>query len=240
MKITTILNCYKRPEYLKEQIKAIKQQTIESEILIWYNKPEDAQQYDITNLGVKTITCNFNFKFYGRFAAALLAKTKFVSVFDDDTIPGNKWYENCIASICEKPGIYGTSGVVLHEDRYTPNHKVGWNGKFPNQEIQEVDLVGHAWFLEKKHLEYMWREEPISWDNGEDMHLSYCAQKFGNIKTYVPPHPHKDFEMWGSKKGHEYGTDLNASWRKQEHMKIRNQIASDQIKKGWKILKHKN
>jgi len=237
MKITTILNCYKRPQYLKEQIEAIQSQTIPSEIIIWYNKPKEGMQYDIAKLGVKTITCNHNFKFHGRFAAALLARTEYVALFDDDTIPGNKWYENCLNCESQNSGIYGTSGVILHKNSYNPNHKVGWNGVPPNEEIQEVDLVGHAWFMKKENLEYMWREEPVSWENGEDMQLSYCAQKYGNVRTFVPPHPKNDIEMWGSKKGMEYGNDFSASWRRGQHMALRDQIASEQICRGWKTIR---
>jgi hypothetical protein len=142
--ITVILNCYKRPEYLKEQIEAIKSQTIPpEEIIVWYNKPEEQEQYDLSNLGANIILCDKNYKFHGRFTAALMAKTKYVAIFDDDTIPGKMWFENCLSSMKKKRGIYGTSGVVLHGDKYLPNHKVGWNGKTPNEEIVQVDLVGH-------------------------------------------------------------------------------------------------
>ena len=52
-----------------------------------------------------------------------------------------------------------------------------------------VDLVGHAWFLKKPMLRFMWAEEPVSWENGEDIHLSYMALKHGGLGTYVPAHP---------------------------------------------------
>ena len=236
--ITVILNCYKRPHYIKEQIAAIKNQTVQPEaIIIWYNKPEDSQQYDLSGLGAKIILCDHNYKFHGRFSAALLARTKYVAIFDDDTMPGTKWFENCLESMNKKPGIYGASGVVLHSDQYTPNHKVGWNGAFVNEEIVEVDLVGHAWFLERDVLKYLWMESPYSWDNGEDMQLSFFAQKYGNVKTYVPPHPASQRQLWGSTRGMEYGNDSKASWRKTSHMQLRNKIAKQQIDNGWKTVR---
>jgi hypothetical protein len=80
--ITVILNCYKRPQYLQEQIEAIRFQTIQPEdIWVWYNKPEDQEQYDISNLGCKVVTCNYNYKFHGRFAYGLLAQTEYVAFF---------------------------------------------------------------------------------------------------------------------------------------------------------------
>ena len=75
--ITVILNCYKRPQYLQEQIKSIlNQSTPPEDIWIWYNKPEDQEQYDLSNLGCKVVTCNHNYKFHGRFAYGLLAQTE--------------------------------------------------------------------------------------------------------------------------------------------------------------------
>tara|TARA_Y100000385_G_scaffold37666_1_gene35134 strand:+ start:33534 stop:34253 length:720 start_codon:yes stop_codon:yes gene_type:complete len=238
--VTVILNCYKRPQYLKEQIEAIKNQTIDvDEIIVWYNKPEDEKQYNISGLGARVIMCDSNFKFHGRFAAALLAKSKYVALFDDDTIPGTKWFENCINCMETHPGIYGSSGVVCETEYYEPNYKVGWNGNPNNEEITEVDLVGHAWFMKRQDVEYLWREEPYSWDNGEDMQLSYYAQKYGGVKTYVPPHPTSDIEMWGSKNGMKYGNDFKASWRKSNHMQLRNEIVNRQIENGWKTVKQK-
>lgn len=235
--ITVILNCYKRPQYLQEQIEAIKAQTISTEdIWIWSNKPENQNQQDLSHLGVKTIMCNHNFKFHGRFALGLLAKTKYVAFFDDDTIPGNKWFENCINTINQGyNGILGTTGVLLEGNYYTPNVKVGWNGG-GNNHPQEVDLVGHAWFMEKNHLRYLWYEDPVSWDNGEDMQLSYQAQKYGGIKTYVPPHPPSDLSLWGSTKGIAYGNDNNANWKIHNHTPLRNIIVKEQIKRGWKTV----
>lgn len=238
--ITVILNCYKRPQYLQEQIEAIQNQSIPPEdIWIWYNKPEDQEQYDLSNLGCKVVTCNHNFKFHGRFAYGLLAQTEYVAFFDDDTIPGNKWFENCLNTIKQGyDGILGSTGVLLEGKSYTPNKKVGWNGGGNNETI-EVDLVGHSWFMKKDYLRYLWYEDPISWDNGEDMQLSYQAQKYGKVSTYVPPHPNNDFSIWGSlpTKGQVLGDDMNASWRKSSHQELRNNIVRQQINKGWKLVK---
>lgn len=240
--ITTILNCYKRPEYLTRQIEAIRTQTITPhDIWIWYNKPDNGIQYDLFNLECKVVTANHNFKFHGRFAFGLLAQTKYVAFFDDDTIPGNQWFESCMNTINKGyDGILGTTGVVLKSNSYDPNYKVGWNGVQSN-EVTEVDLVGHAWFMKRDYLKYLWYEEPISWENGEDMQLSYLAQKHGSIKTYVPPHPKNNIDIWGSlpTDGMKYGNDVNASWRNQSHSTLRNEIAQKQIKRGWELVKDK-
>ena len=246
--ITIILNCYKRPEYLKEQIEAIENQTIKpKEIWIWYNNPEDREQIDLSEEfgDYKIINSNHNFKFHGRFALGLLAQTEYVVFFDDDTIPGPRWFENCFNTL-EKTGdaILGTAGVLFTGELDTYNYgrhaKIGWIGGNHN-EITKVDLVGHSWFLRKQNLKYLFYEEPMTWDNGEDIQLSYLALKYGNIETYVPPHPPENQDLWGSMKktGWDYGTDSSASWKKGSHMDLRNQIVINYRDHGWVPSKHR-
>lgn len=234
--ITVILNAYKRTDYLKEQVEAVRNQSIPPEdIWIWYNKPEDREQIELDAPGCKIVQCNHNFKFHGRFALGLLAQTPYVAFFDDDTIPSHRWFENCINTIdqgCD--GILGTIGVVLTGDAYAPNYKVGWD--FPNEHTHEVDLVGHGWFLNKEHLRYMWYEEPLSWDNGEDIQLSYLALKHGNVRTYVPPHPKEETELWGNnpKTATKYANDKDANGvHAPSHFPLRQRVASSYIKDGW-------
>tara|TARA_R100000406_G_scaffold84076_1_gene66897 strand:+ start:1978 stop:2712 length:735 start_codon:yes stop_codon:yes gene_type:complete len=240
--ITVILNCYKRVQYLEEQIQAIKDQSIPAEdIWIWYNKPEDAPSEDLTKYGCKTFYSTENMKYHARFAIALMAKTKYVAFFDDDTIPGKNWFKNCIDTInAGYDGILGTIGVrPSTPESYYPMNKVGW-GSSGNTEPVEVDLVGHAWFMDKNHLRYMWMEDPVTWENAEDMQISWLAQKHGGVKTYVPPHPKDDQSLWGSHpdKAVKYGSDEVASWiaNKDNHFKDRDQALRDQVARGWRLL----
>ena len=231
--ITVILNCYKRPQYLQEQIEAIRNQTVPvDDIWVWYNKPEDQSQYDITKLGCKVATCNHNFKFHGRFAFGLLAQTQYIAFFDDDTIPGPKWFENCLNQLDNENLILGTTGVRYLGEAYDPLEKIGWNGVKSNT-TEYVDLVGHAWFMKKSTLKYLWEEEPISWENGEDIQLSGFAYKYGGIQTAVPPHPKDDLDMWGSIRGMQYGNDQQASHWKSNHSPLRNNISSTLMKGGY-------
>ena len=107
------------------------------------------------------------------------------------------------------PGILGSAGIILDNCSYNPHTRAGW--PLPNPEVKEVDLVGHAWFMERSVIPYLWREKPPTWDNGEDIQLSYSAQRYGNIKTYCPPHPPDDKSWWGSIKGNALGIDEVAS-----------------------------
>lgn len=234
MEITTILNGYNRAIYLNEQIRSIKNQTIKSsDILLWYNKGE-TPQIKLSD-DIKIAYCNYNFKFHGRFAFALLAKTEYVAIFDDDCIPGSRWFENCLESIKKCNGIIGTTGVVLNSNDYEDSYKIGYNATL-NDNLEEVDLVGHAWFFKREWLQYMWYEYPISWENGEDIQFSYLCQKYGGINTYVAPHREADKDRWGNIKSY-YSADQFASYKKQNHSTLRNEIVKKAIDQGWKTKK---
>jgi hypothetical protein len=133
--------------------------------------------------------------------------------------------------------ILGTSGVLLQNDIYEGSKKIGWNGKH-NDKLEYVDLVGHAWFMRKSTLRYLWEKTPLSWDNGEDIQLSSWAFQYGGIKTAVPPHPINNKKLWGSLKGNELGNDNKASWLKTNHTSLRNEIVNKIIKEGYiRVLK---
>ena len=125
--ITVILCAYNRPHLLTEQINAIKAQSVPvSDIWLWYNQGSKPQK----NLpDIKTAFCNHNFKFFGRFAFAMLAQTDYVALFDDDTIPGPDWLKQCLAYMKTHEGILGTTGIQLTKKSYAPHIKIGWNGR---------------------------------------------------------------------------------------------------------------
>ena len=191
---------------------------------------------------VRVFDCNDNWKFYGRYAVGLLTNTKYVAILDDDTIPGEKWFENCLDTMKEYPGIMGSAGVVLkHDGKYNPHERVGWPSM--NENVREVDLVGHAVFFEKRVLNALWSEEPYMFDNGEDIQLSYMAQKVLGMKTYCPPHPPASPEMWGSLKGNEYGIDDVASSNNKQishetFFKQRDECIKHCQSGGWKLVRN--
>ena len=219
--ITVILNGYKRTYTLQQQYEAIKRQTVNDvTIMLWANSIEDTiDQYpdEIVNSCESTMS-NGNYGVWGRFAHALNAKTKYVCIIDDDTIPGSKWLENCLSTIQHYRGPLSTRGVIMnrgqdrlypHPDSYTT---VGWCN--PNETTTRVDMLCHSWFIEKTWLRAFWAEMPedIPMNFGEDMHVSYSVKKHFGLNSYIPPHPENDREMWGSipESALEYGQDSAA------------------------------
>jgi hypothetical protein len=240
--ITVILNAYRRPYNLKMQIESIKNQTIKpDQIWLWVNDHEDNRNFDFSSLGVdRVFQNNYNWKFYGRFAGALLADTEFVAIFDDDTIPGSKWFENCLNNNKLNPGIQGSAGIILKSPEYYMSHdRCGWPTQ--NPESTRVDLVGHAWFFKRDWLQYLWREKPYTWDNGEDIQFSYLAQKYGGINTFCPPHPPQDKDLHGSILGNELGIDnkatsTNQAVSHQQFFHERDKCVQNAINNGWQTV----
>lgn len=243
--ITVILNCYKRPEYLREQVRAIRSQTIKPDnIWLWVNASPENKKFNPYSLGLdKVFKSDTNCKYHARFAAGLLAQTDYVAFFDDDTIPGDMWFENCLNTMSHSPGILGGAGCILNSAYYADHLRAGWPVR--NEKIMEVDLVGHAWFMKREHLNYMWYETPFTFENGEDMQLSYLAQKYGGVRTYCPPHPASDLRLHSSLKPVEYGNDNKASSNGSlksipQFYKERDECVAHYIKNGWRLVKYAN
>lgn len=207
--ISVVLNAYKRVEILERQIQAILGQSNKPEhIYIWHNKAcelPDLSKYDLT-----IVECSENLGVWARFAFALNLKTDYICLFDDDTIPGSDWFKNCLESKAIEEGLFGTRGLrFLSKKRYHPFESFGWDS--PNEEIIEVDIVGHAWFFKREYLGMFWEQLPsitASPIAGEDIHFSAALQRHG-IKTFVPPHKSSNTNQWGSTKeaALKYGTN---------------------------------
>jgi hypothetical protein len=252
--ITALLNGYRRTENLDRQIEALRQQTvIPTDVMIWHNRPGPDKEF---NMGVSGISrsayCNVNLGVWARFAYALNAKTDFVCVFDDDTIPGPRWFENCLATMAQKEALLGTIGLLYDNppqplspevSYYNKLQKIGWNAVNNNAPV-EVDLVGHAWFFKRSWLSLFWRElpDPKFEFCGEDMHFSFMLQKYLGIPTFVPPHPPDQKDLWGSVQG-QLGVDDNSLWEKNAadasgtpFRLALNDFFIQQRRKGWKLV----
>lgn len=228
MSIAAILTLYRRPYTLEEQLRAVKNQSIPpNEIIIWKNAAENVVFPPISEdlmKGVTIIASTQNFGVWARFAVPLLCKSKYICVFDDDTIPQKDWFKNCLDTMKIKPGLLGCNGLRFQEgDQYECSIH-GWYSA--NEEIEQVDIVGHAWFFEKAWLAHLWTFQP-DYDfmlvGGEDIAFSMTLQKVG-INTYVPPHPNSNKNLWGSlpEKARSYGTDsASISLNPNNFMKIR-------------------
>lgn len=198
--ITVILNCFKRQHNLERQINSVLKQTIKPEkIMIWNNGLNiDIAKYNHAKICVANHSENLGV--WSRFAYALNAETEYVCILDDDTNPGIKFFESCLNHMNDEPALMGARGLrFMSASNYYPSIAFGWDS--PNEKIEIVDIVGHAWFFKREWLSSFWRELPPIGANkivGEDIHFSFMLQKYLKIKTKVPPHPLLEKELWGS------------------------------------------
>jgi cellulose synthase/poly-beta-1,6-N-acetylglucosamine synthase-like glycosyltransferase len=227
--VSVVLNGFRRGGNLREQVAALRAQSVVPlEILVWFNNPGDGSHlgFDLGE-GVDVVYSSRNFGVWSRFFFALNARGSFVCVFDDDTIPGRRWLENCLRTMESHEGLLGTIGLRYDNPPppelavYGGYRRFGWSKGFSNDdvlldnEVVEVDFVGHSWFFRREWLEFFVRDLPDFGRFslcGEDMHFSFMLQKYAGIRTFVPPHPRGDMELWGSVKGREYGDSPESLW----------------------------
>ncbi|MDE1335103.1 glycosyltransferase family 2 protein [Vibrio aestuarianus] len=236
-KISVILNAFKRTEYLEMQIEAINNQSLKvDKIYVWQNKggviPDKVKDK------VVLCECSENLGVWARFAFALNLKTEYICLFDDDTIPGSKWLQNCYETSLTHSGLLGARGLkYLSKRSYEPYVDVGW--KEPNSQVERVDIVGHCWFFKRDYLAHFWSELPpidSTPTAGEDIHFSYMLQKFG-LNTFVPPHPVDNIDMWGSlpEIGREAGGNSAAISKGVDSASKFDKVYSYYISKGFKL-----
>ncbi|MEX2121004.1 MAG: glycosyltransferase [Pirellulales bacterium] len=234
--ITVVLTTYRRPQVLSPQVEAIRAQTVApKEIWVWANQPTRKQQSHFRRLKLdRVVASSANARVHARFALALTARTQYVALFDDDTLPGPAWFENCLATMECTPGILGAAGVRIFGSGYANRTVHGWHD--PSPDTVEVDLVGHAWFLRTEWLRFLFDAPAVTGTNGEDIELSARALRLGGIHTYCPPHPPGDRRLWGSTKGVELGSDAVAASRLPKHLEERDLIVRAEIEAGWQPL----
>jgi glycosyltransferase involved in cell wall biosynthesis len=205
--VSVVLNLYKRPNNLEKQFELIEKQTLKPKEIILFKDETDP----VSNIEIpESIKDKFSLKIlisknvgvWGRFSAALLSKSTYVCVFDDDTMPGHRWLENCHSSMLKKEGLYGTVGILMEKPKKYPFEKyirIGWLN--PNKHSVEVDLVGHSWFFKRDWLGVLWINSSKLYNfkvAGEDMFFSHQLKKYLNIPTFVPPHPKMQYDLYGS------------------------------------------
>lgn len=233
-KISVILTAWMRPQYLEEQVERILNQSVPShEIVLWYNRPPDRlglmarkQMVSFRNdRYVKKIICDYNFGIIPRFTLASCLEGDYVCIFDDDTMPGKRWFENCLNYVDSEKVLCGTIGLryLSRDEMKTEKPRMGWEGM--NNALEFVDLVGHSWFFRRRWARYFWDEEPLSPNFGEDIHFCAMLQRHG-IRVACPPHPENDPELWGSVKP-ERGID-----------KVAISCSSDKSKLYWQVVKY--
>lgn len=247
--VTVVLSLYKRPQNLIRQLDAIEQQSLRPrEIILFQDGTSDGEEVKIPEEVASRLSrykvSPVNVGVWGRFEYAKDdAKSTFICLFDDDTIPGRRWLENCHTEMMKREGLYGTIGVVVGKKGLYPKEydlfRVGWDA--PLDKSVEVDLVGHSWFFKKEWLDILFQAPKEIRDLkyvGEDMAFSYMLLTKKKIKTFVPPHPIDQFEFYGSnpKLAWKLGQSKEGISMNPANMDTMSKATQFLIGRGWKTL----
>jgi glycosyltransferase involved in cell wall biosynthesis len=247
--VSVVLNLYKQPESLEIQLQAIENQTLKPKEILLYQDgtgdtikiPENIKhRFNLIEINPK------NAGVWARFDFAMRkASCKYVCVFDDDTVPGSRWLENCHTEMMKQDGLYGTIGIILEKPELYPHiykgshFRAGWHGNL--KYTVEVDFVGHSWFFKREWLAFLFNA-PMELKNykfvGEDMSFSYQLFTEAGIKTYVPPHPKNKYELHGSLKKHavNFGNSKKAVSLNPANIGMMTGAINILLKNGWKTL----
>lgn len=234
--IGVLVTSFRRPHTLRKQLAAIRGQSLApARIVVFHNHGGVEPDRDALR-ECEVVACNFNSGVWPRMAFAAWAfKNEYVCVFDDDTVPGPKWFENCMSCLDSSTiDLCGATGVIFHEGQRHLREYVGGHG---NKEAVDVDIVGHSWFAPR----YVYcravgtpRPVPMHDTAGEDYHLSYSVQLQG-CRTVVPAQPFDAPDMHGSLH-RNLGVDGVALWSTEGEEEKKLACHQAYLKRGWKPL----
>lgn len=209
--LTVLLTVYKR-KTLKRQLDALRRQTVAPKHIIVYHDETHRRipkRWLVRN-GFWVTENSFNTKFHGRFASLLNAPTEWVTVLDDDIIPGEKCLESYLDQAASLDAIVGGMGRIARSNSARESLQqpadVGLR-----DEPSLVDFVGHMWLMRKSTLFDMFAVEPVTWDTGEDMHLCFSAKLRSGTRSYAAAQPTEESSCDGSM--NKYADDDFAAYK---------------------------
>lgn len=236
-----MLTCFKRPGNIKSIADAIAVQTVKpTQVWLYHNQNTDTPLTTVPSIVGRVITASKNMGVWPRFLTCMDMDTDYVCVFDDDTVPGSRWFENCLNSMEMHEGLHGTNGIIFPVKGRKPYKSIGWKGC--RNQTTPVDIVGHSWFFKRDWLRYygfMPRPSHNGGKNfqtcGEDYHFSVSLQMMCNLRTYVPPHPKGNKSVWGSVQG-QLGRDHHALWKSKTEERKKNLVHNAYRQIGWRLI----
>ncbi|SFT54026.1 Glycosyl transferase family 2 [Selenomonas sp. GACV-9] len=246
--VSVILTTYKKPDALEKQLKVLQNQSLKPKEIILYQDGINGRykidfDRELLDEFDRCVISKENYGVWKRFEIAKdKSASKYVCLFDDDTIPGRRWLENCHFHMQSQEAVYGGIGIVLKNPSqypYSGYYRVGWDG--PYGKPVQVDFVGHSWFLPKVYLENMFTDTGKYQAyklTGEDMCLSFVCQKIG-VPTIVPPHPWGNTDLWSSmpKYALNFGKASVAISNNPEQCARMRDVLDKFLADGWRLCK---
>lgn len=243
---SAIITMWKRVDYLAEQLCAIRKQSIPpAEIIIILNENhiEESAIRKIAGDDVKIIKSDIN-SLYSRWAIAYIAKGEYVSVFDDDVVPGSLWIANAIRASSKYRALVGPSGRIYSKNGKHDYYKLVAPASLWADE-QTIDCgetdVYCDWVCNSYLLKREWVGHALgslrykdSFKTFDDIQLATSLFLHGGIQCITPMQPEKEKQLHGSLK-HHYGNDAHAIWKtnSDNHFSSRRAYLEDLIADGY-------
>ncbi|MDJ1480705.1 glycosyltransferase family A protein [Cytophagaceae bacterium YF14B1] len=242
--VTIVLNIWKR-RYLKEQLESLYRQTILPKN-IWILQCEEHTSIKKTIKkfpNIQYIHSSQDLKYFGRFSIANHIDTCYTWILDDDIIPSSSWIETCISSCSKYNAIICCNGRFIDKNDYTPEI-AKWPGYLQTHFIGDaryplgynycpkdtfVDYGCSSFFFKTEWIRHFWSIWPITFQTGEDIHLSATCMIRAGIPTVIP------CQFSENDSGNitpAYSHDKHASWMREEFIPQRTMVLQYLINKG--------
>lgn len=249
---SAIITMWKRQDYLAEQLAAIRSQSIPpEEIFIILNEGHipESKIREIGGSDVKIIRSDIN-SLYTRWSIAYIAAGEFVSVFDDDVVPGIHWIQNAIRACKSYNALVGPSGRIYNKNGIRDFYElVVPKGESEKDRIRDCsfsdvfcDWVCNSYLFKREWVglalsEKRYRGYHKTFD---DIQLAISLFMANGIKCVVPMQPRDEIGYHGNIK-HEYGNDRHAIWltNSDQHFANRKYYIESLIDGGYVCVKER-
>lgn len=241
---SAIITMWKRQDYLAEQLAAIRSQSIPPQEIIIILNEGHIPETKIRDLGgpeIKIIRSDIN-SLYSRWAVAYIAEGEYVSVFDDDVIPGKYWIANAIRACTSYNALVGPAGRIYNKNGLHGYYKL----VVPNTDNLNTISCGETdvycdWVCNSYLFKREWVNHALSslrykdsFKTFDDIQLATSLYLNGGIRCITPMQPSFDKELHGSLR-HHYGHDAHAIWKtnSDHHFAERKSYIEGLIDKGY-------
>ena len=123
--------------------------------------------------------------YFGRFQLALLARTPFTVIFDDDTVPGVQAMHTLLHMAHTAVGEHSVLSARGHHLQWPMMEPFSMSARSP--QVVEEDVTGGFWFAPTGVLRLLWRDRPLSLLTSEDSQLCAAARKYTGRSCLVAP-----------------------------------------------------